>query len=35
MLPKMLANGSLRVSLNPFDELANRSLRAVDNPNLF
>ena len=32
MLSKMLANGSLRVSLNPFDKLANRSLRAVENP---
>lgn len=35
MLTKMLANGSQRVFLNRVDELANRSLRAVDNPHLF
>lgn len=32
MLTKMLANGSQRVFLNRVDELANRSLRAVENP---
>jgi hypothetical protein len=31
----MLAYGSQRVSLKPFHELANRSLRAVDNSTFF